>query len=40
MEQGTAKPTTHPLKLLAMSYGLLPELSSLLTRRSEELIVT
>ncbi|MCU0959057.1 MAG: anaerobic glycerol-3-phosphate dehydrogenase subunit C [Pirellulaceae bacterium] len=40
MEQGTSKPTTHPLKLLAMSYGLLPELASLLTRRSEELIVT
>jgi hypothetical protein len=40
MEQGTAKPTVHPLKFLALSYGLLPELASLLTKKSEELIVT
>jgi Fe-S oxidoreductase len=40
MEQGTTKPTIHPLKLLAFSYGLMPELASLLTARSEELIVT
>jgi len=26
MEQGTATPTLHPLKLLAISYGLMPEL--------------
>ncbi len=31
MEQGTAKPTIHPLKLLALSYGLMPEISRLLT---------
>jgi hypothetical protein len=24
MEQGTRKPTIHPVKLLARSYGLLP----------------
>jgi Fe-S oxidoreductase len=24
MEQGTRKPTVHPIKLLARSYGLLP----------------
>ncbi|MEX0818014.1 MAG: anaerobic glycerol-3-phosphate dehydrogenase subunit C [Pirellulaceae bacterium] len=40
MEQGTTKPTIHPLKLLALSYGLMPELASLLTTRGEELIVT
>ena len=40
MEQGTTKPTIHPLKLLAHSYGLKPEFASLLTARGEELIVT
>lgn len=40
MEQGTSKPTIHPLKLLALAYGLMPELSSLLTARSEELTIT
>ncbi len=40
MEQGTTKPTIHPLKLLALSYGLMPELGRLLTTRGEELIVT
>ncbi len=40
MEQGTTKPTIHPLKLLALSYGLMPELDRLLTTRGEELVVT
>jgi FAD/FMN-containing dehydrogenase/Fe-S oxidoreductase len=40
MEQGTNKPTLHPLKLLALSYGLMPELAKLLTAPGEELIVT
>lgn len=40
MEQGTNKPTIHPLKLLALSYGLMPEIGSLLTAHSEELVVT
>ena len=40
MEQGTTKPTIHPLKMLALSYGLMPEVSKLLTARSGELIVT
>ncbi len=40
MEQGTSKPTIHPLKLLAFSYGLMPEVADLLTRRGEELVVT
>lgn len=30
MEQGTTKPTIHPIELLAMSYGLAPEASRLL----------
>jgi FAD/FMN-containing dehydrogenase/Fe-S oxidoreductase len=40
MEQGTTKPTIHPLKILALAYGLMPELESLLTAKSEELTVT
>jgi Fe-S oxidoreductase len=39
MEQGTTKPTIHPIKLLALAYGLMPELAALLTRQGEELIV-
>ncbi|QDU30518.1 Anaerobic glycerol-3-phosphate dehydrogenase subunit C [Anatilimnocola aggregata] len=40
MEQGTTKPTIHPLKMLALAYGLMPEVESLLTARGEELLVT
>ena len=40
MEQGTTKPTIHPLKVLALAYGLMPEIADLLTKRGEELIVT
>jgi FAD/FMN-containing dehydrogenase/Fe-S oxidoreductase len=40
MEQGTTKATVHPLKVLALSYGLLPDLAPLLTKKSEELVVT
>lgn len=40
MEQGTTKPTIHPLKLLAHSYGLMPDVARLLSARGEELIVT
>jgi FAD/FMN-containing dehydrogenase/Fe-S oxidoreductase len=40
MEQGAAKPTIHPLKLLALSYGLMPEVAELLTARGEELYVS
>jgi len=40
MEQGTSKPTVHPLKLLALSYRLMPELNNLLNTRSRELTVT
>jgi Fe-S oxidoreductase/FAD/FMN-containing dehydrogenase len=40
MEQGTSKPTFHPLKILALSYDLMPELATLLATRGEELVVT
>ena len=40
MEQGTTKPTIHPMKLLAYSYGLMPEVGPLLTAAGEELVVT
>jgi Fe-S oxidoreductase len=40
MEQGTTKPTTHPMKLLAHAYGLMPETAALLTTPGEDLIVT
>jgi Fe-S oxidoreductase len=40
MEQGTTKPTIHPIKLLALSYGLMPEIGGLLTRSNAELFVT
>lgn len=40
MEQGTSKPTIHPIKILALAYGLMPELSDLFDRRSEELVVS
>jgi FAD/FMN-containing dehydrogenase/Fe-S oxidoreductase len=40
MEQGTTKPTIHPVKLLALSYGLMPEAGALLNATSGELTVT
>ncbi len=40
MEQGADKPTIHPLKLMALAYGLMPEVESLLTTPCEELVVT
>ena len=40
MEQGTSKPTIHPLKILALAYNLMPEVAALLTSRSEDLTVT
>ena len=35
MEQGTTKPTLHPIKVLALAYGIMPEIESLLSARSE-----
>ena len=40
MEQGTVKPTIHPIKILAKAYGLMPELNDLFQRRSEELVTS
>ena len=40
MEQGTTKPTLHPIKLFAHAYGLMPEVAALLTTPGEELTVT
>jgi Fe-S oxidoreductase len=40
MEQGTSKPTVHPLKLLAMSYGLLSNSTDLLAPHAKELWVS
>ena len=40
MEQGTTKPTLHPIKLLALSYGLKPEIRELLHSQSGDLVVT
>lgn len=40
MEQGTTKPTIHPIKILARAYGLMPELDNLFDRRSGELTIS
>lgn len=40
MEQGTRKPTIHPVKLLALSYGLMPGIARLLNSPGQELVVT
>ncbi len=40
MEQGTTKPTIHPIKIMAMAYGLMPELEDLFDRRSGELTIS
>ncbi|MGH7127923.1 MAG: heterodisulfide reductase-related iron-sulfur binding cluster, partial [Planctomycetaceae bacterium] len=40
MEQGTPKPTLHPIKLLALSYGLMPEIRQKLVPSKNRLVVT
>ena len=40
MEQDSTIPTVHPLKLLALSYGLMPELSQRFKRATKKLVVT
>ena len=40
MEQGTSKPTIHPIKIIALAYGLMPELEDLFERRSKELVIS
>jgi Fe-S oxidoreductase len=38
MEQSSSTPTLHPLKLLALSYGLMPEIRQRLQRTSKKLV--
>jgi Fe-S oxidoreductase len=40
MEQGAAKPTVHPIKLLAQSYGLFSSATDFLSAKTEDLVVT
>ena len=40
MEHGTIKPTIHPIKLMALAYGGMPELEDLLSRRSGEKVLS
>ena len=40
MEQRTTRPTVHPLKLLAMSYGLMPELQRSLRPASNRRVIS
>ena len=40
MEQGTTKPTVHPIKLLALAYGLMPQLSRSLEPNARRLTVS
>lgn len=40
MEHGTAKSTAHPIKILALAYGLMPELEDLFDRRSEAFLLS
>jgi Fe-S oxidoreductase len=40
MEQSSTKPTLHPIKLLALAYGLMPEIASLVRARGKGLVVT
>jgi Fe-S oxidoreductase/FAD/FMN-containing dehydrogenase len=40
MEQGTTKPTIHPIKILALAYGLMPEMTPLLRAQGKRLVVT
>jgi FAD/FMN-containing dehydrogenase/Fe-S oxidoreductase len=40
MEQGTTKPTIHPIKLLALAYGLMPEWEDLAAAVGQELAHT
>ena len=40
MEQGSEKPTVHPIKLLALAYGLMPEIAELVRSCSKPLVVS
>ena len=40
MEQGTTKPTVHPIKIMALAYGLMPQLEDIFHRRSGDLVIS
>jgi Fe-S oxidoreductase len=40
MEQSSPKPTLHPIKLLALAYGLMPEIAAVVRSRGQNLVVT
>ncbi len=40
MEQGTTRPTVHPIKLLALAYGLMPEIAALVRSSGSRLVIT
>jgi FAD/FMN-containing dehydrogenase/Fe-S oxidoreductase len=40
MEQGSNKPTIHPIKLFALAYGLMPEIATLVRSTGTPLVVT
>lgn len=40
MEQGTTKPTVHPIAVLAYSYGLMPQLGAWFSSRNESIVVS
>jgi len=40
MEQGSTKPTVHPIKLIALAYGLMPEIAALTRSTGTPLVVT
>jgi FAD/FMN-containing dehydrogenase/Fe-S oxidoreductase len=40
MEQSSTKPTLHPIKLLALAYGLMPEIAALVRSTGRPLVVT
>ncbi len=40
MEQGTTKPTVHPIAMLAYAYGRMPQLATWFSSRTEGLIVS
>jgi Fe-S oxidoreductase len=40
MEQGTSRPTIHPVKLMALAYGLIPEIAAQIRTPSKRFVVT
>jgi hypothetical protein len=40
MEQSSTKPTIHPIKLLALAYGIMPEVAQLMRAGRRRSLVT